>query len=158
MGSLSVGTSAPGWDSSIAAMLAMPSSLKSKVTKNGRTLAEPLAREIRAEGASQGSHAASVARTLKSSTRGGVPVVIASGKPYTLGAEFGGQHRRTTYASTSPLGRRYLILQRRTTMQFRPHKGQAGYFFTPTISAGGRGRAVVLHAWAELLREVIREF
>jgi hypothetical protein len=89
--------------------------------------------------------------------KGGVPSVTAGGKPYTMGAEYGGRHRHTTHYSTSRLGRRYLIVQRASTMQFRPHRGQEGYFFTPTISHG-RGREAVLNAWGTLVDDVLREF
>jgi hypothetical protein len=139
-------------------MRAMPSQLKTQVSKRGRDLAEPVAREIRAAGHAQGSHAARVADTVKSGMKAGVPTVTARGKPYTLGSEWGGRIRTKTYYSRSPLGKRYLIVGRHTTMQFRPHRGQEGYWFTPTISAGGRGRTAVLQAWADLVDEVIGEF
>lgn len=155
--SLSLAASAPGWESSIKAMRAMPRELKTQVNRKGRTLAEPVAAALRAEGHSQGSHAASVASTVQSSMRAGVPAVTARGKPYTAGSEWGGRHRRRTYYSTSPLGRRYLIVTRHTTMQFRPHRGQEGYWFTPTVQEG-KGREACLQAWAALVDDVLRTF
>jgi hypothetical protein len=157
MAGLSIAASAPGWESSIKAMRSMPRELKTQVSRRGRTLAEPLAREIRAEGHSQGSHARRVADTVKSGMKAGVPSVSAGGKPYTMGSEWGGGIRRTTYYSTSRLGRRYLVVQRSTTKQFRPYKGKQGYWFTPTIQHGA-GREVVLKAWADLVDQVLREF
>jgi hypothetical protein len=158
MAGLSIAASAPGWESSIRAMRAMPRELKTQVSKRGRTLAEPLAKEIRTAGKAQGSHTARVADTVKSGMKAGVPSVTAGGKPYTMGSEWGGGRRRTTYYSTSPRGRRFLVVGRHTTRQFRPYKGHAGYWFTPELEAGSRGREAVLDAWAELVDDVLREF
>jgi hypothetical protein len=157
MAGLNIAASAPGWDSTVRAMRSLPTNLKREVSKQGRTLAEPLAREIRAAGHAQGSHAARVADTVKSGMRSGVPTVTAKGKPYTMGSEYGGGVRRTTYTSTSPLGRRYLIVARHSTRQFRPFKGREGYWFTPTAQEG-RGRDAVLKGWATIIDDVIAEF
>lgn len=155
MPGLNVGASAPGWEASIKALASVPREIKTEVSRNGgRTLAEPLAREIRAEGHSQGSHAARVADSVKSGMRAGAPSVTAGGKPYTMGSEWGGGLRTTTYYSTSRLGRRYLVVRRHTTKQFRRFKGKEGYWFTPTIQEG-RGRDAVLKAWGELVDDVI---
>lgn len=158
MAGLSLAASTPGWDSSIRAMRAMPREIKTETSRRGRDLAEPLARELRAAGHAQGSHAARVADTVKSGMRAGTPTVVARGKPYTMGSEWGGGILRRTYYSTSRRGRRYLIVQRHTTRQFRPHRGQEGYWFTPTFSAGGPGRETVLRAWAELVDRIISGF
>jgi hypothetical protein len=155
--SLSLAASAEGWESSIKAMRSLPRTLKTEVSRRGKTLADPLAREVRAVGHAQGSHAARVADTVKSGIRAGVPTVTAGGKPYTMGSEWGGGIRRTTYVSHSRLGRPYLVVQRHTTRQFRPYRGKQGYWFTPTIQHG-KGREVVLRAWADLVDQVIREF
>lgn len=155
MAGMNVAASAPGWESSIRAMKAMPASVKREVSRRSRTLAEPLAKEIRAVGHQQGSHAARVADTVKSGARSGVPTVTATGKPYTMGSEYGGGRRRTTYSSTSPLGRRFLVVQRATTRQFRPFRKQ-GYWFTETAQRG-RGRDAVLNAWGNLVDDVIKD-
>ncbi len=157
MAGLNVAASAPGWESSIKAMRALPRTIKADVTRRGRDLAEPLAKEIRAVGHSQGSHAARVADTVKSGMKAGVPSVTAGGKPFTFGSEYGGGKRRTTYYSTSPLGRRYMIVARHSTRQFRPHKGTEGYWFGPTAREG-RGRDAVLKAWAKLVDDAIADF
>lgn len=155
MPSLSIGATAPGWEASIRALASVPREIKTEVSRRGgRELAEPLAREIRAEGHSQGSHAARVADRVRSSMKAGAPTVTASGLPYVMGSEYGGGFRRTSYYSTSRLGRRYLIVGRHTTRQFRPHRGREGYWFTPTIREG-RGRDAVLEGWARLVQDVI---
>lgn len=156
-GGLNLAASAPGWESSITAMHAMPRELKTKVSQKGRKLAEPVAKEVRAAGHSQGGHAARVAGQVVSTVKAGVPTVKATGLPYVAGSEWGGRHRHTTYYSTSPRGRRYLIVARATTMQFRAHKGREGYWFTPTVQEG-KGREACLQAWAELVGEVLRDF
>lgn len=154
--SINMGLSAPGWTGTINAVRALPREIKTEVSRRGRRLAEPLAREIRAEAASQGSHAAGVAPTVKAGMKAGIPSVKAGGKPYTMGAEFGGRIRRTTHYQTHRTTRtRYIVVQRRSTMQFRPHRGQEGYFFWPTI----RDRSdVVLKPWRELVDDVIAGF
>lgn len=157
MAGLSVAASSPGWETSIRTMRSMPRAVKTEVSRRGRSLAEPLAREIRTVGHSQGSHAARVADTVKSGMKAGVPSVTAGGLPYTMGSEWGGGRRQRTYYGISPLGRRYLIVQRHTTRQFRPYKGQTGYWFTPTVQEG-RGREAVLQAWADLVDDVLRTF
>lgn len=156
MAGMNVAASAPGWDSSIRAMRAMPATLKREVTRQSRTLAEPLAREIRAAGHAQGSHAARVADTVRSTARSGVPTVSATGKPFTMGSEYGGGRRRRTYYSTSRAGRRYLVVQRATTKQFRVFRKQ-GYWFTETAQRG-RGRDAVLLSWAKLVDDIIQDF
>jgi hypothetical protein len=157
MAGLSIAASAPGWETSIKSMKAMPRSLKSEVSRQGRHLAEPLAREIRAEGKRQGSHAGRVADTVKSGMKAGVPTVTAGGPPFTMGSEWGGGHRRTTYNSRSRLGRRFLVVQRHTTRQFRSFRGKTGWWFTPTIS-DSHTRKLVLKAWADLVDDVVRKF
>lgn len=158
MPGLSLAASSPGWETSIRAMKSMPRTLKTEVSRRGRTLAEPLAREVRAVGNAQGSHAGRVADTVKSGMKAGVPSVTAGGGlPFTMGSEWGGGRSTKTYYGTSRLGRRYLIVQRHTTRQFRPYKGQTGYWFTPTVQQG-RGREAVLQAWADLVDEVLRTF
>lgn len=155
MASLNVGASAPGWDASIRALASVPREIKSEVSRRGgRQLAEPLAREIRAEGHRQGSHAGAVAGSVRSGMRSGAPSVQAGGPPFTMGSEWGGGIRRTSYYSTSPLGRRYIVVARHTTRQFRTFRGGRGYWFTPTIQEG-RGRDAVLRAWADLVDDVI---
>lgn len=156
MGSLSIAATSPGWQSTIRAMRALPSEVKRETSRRAIDLARPLADKIAMEGRRQGSHAASVADTVKASTRGGVPSIRAGGKPYTLGSEFGGGSRRTTYYSTHRTsGRRYLIVQRRSTAQFRPHRGREGYWWFPTIRDDSD---LVLQKWREIVDSVLRDY
>lgn len=156
MGSLSIAASTPGWATSINAIRAMPREVKSEVSRQGRRLAEPLADELRRDGVGQGSHAARVAGKVRSTVKAGVPAVSASGLPYVSGSEYGGGLRRTTYYSTSRRGRRYLVVARHTTRQFRPFRGTEGYWWNPTLR--GPGTAKVLEAWARLVDDVMRRF
>lgn len=157
MGTLNVGAAAPGWDSTIRAMQALPRDVKREVARNGgRELAEPLAREIRTAGRSQGSHAGAAADTVQSGMRSGVPVVKAGGKlPFTQGAEWGGGIRRRTYWTRSPRGTRYVVTLRHTTAQFRPWRRQ-GYWFWGTVNTG-RGADAVMRAWRDVVDRVLRE-
>jgi hypothetical protein len=156
MASLSIAASAPGWESSITAMRAMPRNIKSEVSRRGRDLAEPLAVELRAAGHAQGSHANRVADHVKSGMRAGMPTVTAKGLPYIMGSEYGGGHRRTTYFSTSPRGKQYVVVRRATTRQFAPYVGKTGKWWNPTIFEGD-GSTAVLEAWADLVEDVIRK-
>lgn len=149
-----IAVTAPGWETTIAAFRALPADIKRQANADARKLSEPLAQTLKASGTSQGSHAAAVAQRVRSSTSGGVPAVVASGLPYVLGSEWGGGTRTTTYYSTSRTGRRYLIVQRHTTRQFRPHNTD-GYWWTPELKANGAGRAAVLRGWAAIVDEVI---
>lgn len=150
-----VGVTAPGWDTTIAAFRSMPADLKREVSRQSRTLSEPLATVLRASGSAQGSHAGAVARNVQSSTRGGVPAVQASGLPYVMGSEYGGGLRTHTYYGTSRLGRRYLIVARHTTRQFRPFVGKRGYWWTPELEGNGAGRAAVMRGWSAIIDDVI---
>jgi hypothetical protein len=156
MAGLSIAAQAPGWESTVRAMRAMPASIKREASRRGRDIAEPLAKEIRAAGHAQGSHAARAADKVKSGMKGGAPSVTSRGLPYIMGSEYGGGIRRSTYYSTSRLGRRYLIVGRHTTRQFRAFKGKEGYWFTPQLTAGSPGREAVLDAWAKLIDDVMR--
>lgn len=159
MAGLSVGVSAPGWEQSIRTMRSMPAEIKREVRIRGRTVAAPLAAEIRSVGISQGSHAAGAASTVKPTVKNGVPAVVASGKPYTMGAEFGGKspRRRATYTTISRRGNAYQIRDRRTTQQFRPFTGPDGYWFFKTMKSS-RGKTLVLREWARIVDDVCRGF
>ena len=98
---------------------------------------------------------ATVAATITSGMKAGVPTVSGGGLPYTKGAEFGGRIRRTTHYSTSPRGTRYIVVLRRSTQQFRPHRGREGYFFWPTVRDSSE---VVLKPWRELVDDVVAGF
>ena len=155
MGNLNIAASTPGWATSINSVRALPREVKTAISRKGRNLAEPLARELRAAGVADGSHAARVAERVRSSMKAGAPSITASGLPYVMGSEYGGGVRRTTYYSTSPRGKRFLVVARHTTRQFRTFRGSRGYWWNPTLFEDGNGREAVLQAWADLVDEVI---
>lgn len=158
MAGLSVGITAEGWEDSIRTMRALPSDVRREVSRRGRPIiADPVARMMKSEGGSQGRHAAAVARTVKTGMRNGQPTIKAGGPPYTLGSEFGGRKsRKVAYATTSRLGKRYVVV-RRTTMQFLTHRGQEGYWFFPTIR-DGKGQQAMMRGWSELVETVFSEW
>jgi hypothetical protein len=149
-----IGIRADGWDSTIAAFRSMPASLKREVGRQSRDLAAPLAKELAASGRAEGSHAGGVAPNVKAGSRGGLPTVVASGKPYVTGSEFGGNAGTKTYYSRSKTGRRYLIVGRHTSRQFTPFVGQRGKWWGPTLDSSS-GRGAVLEAWAKVVHDVI---
>lgn len=157
-GGLDMAVKTPGWETSIRGLRAMPAEVRKEVTRRGRTvIAEPVAREIKNEGQSQGRHARAVARTVKTSMRNGQPGISAGGPPYTLGSEFGGdKSRKIGYPTRSPNGTRYIV-RRRTTMQFLPHQGREGYWFFPTVREG-RGQQQMMQGWSELVETVFRDW
>jgi len=70
-------------------------------------------------------------------TRDGID--LAGGQGSGLGAtlfdggEYGGRKsKKVTYATRSPLGKAYIV-NRRTTMMFKPWLGKTGYWFWPTV-------------------------
>lgn len=89
---------------------------------------EPLAAAARVDAVSQGSHAARVAPTIK--TRVSSLSTGSAGVPYWAGAVFGGQKdAKRTYIGRR--GDRRFVVRRRTTMQFRPHRGRNPYVLFP---------------------------
>ena len=83
-----------------------------------------------------GSTAAHVAPSI---TGGGgttwAGVKFGSGQPAAMGAEFGGQGRPTT-------------------MQFRPHLGNTGYFIYPTIR---RDNEFITETWTDAITDLMRK-
>lgn len=147
------------FDTTIRAMHAMPAFIKREVAKEGRGLAEPLARAIAAAGARGARQSPLVAATSKAGFSRGVATVKAgqSGLAAALakGAEFGGGDRRTTYWTRSRAGNPYVVT-RATTRQFGlPHTGTKGRWFYPTVRARGD---LVLKPWSELVDRVIAGF
>jgi hypothetical protein len=138
----------------IRSMRKLPVAVKREVNKQGAHLAEPLAVEIRHVGLTQGSHAGRVADTVKATMKDGVPAVTAGGPPYTMGSEWGGQHRYRI-VNAPVYGRMPLRpYMKHTTMQFRPHIGNEGYWFSPTLRSS-RGLRAVLEAWRDVVDEVL---
>ena len=112
---------------------------KSRAELRKRVKAEiedPLAGKIRR--AANGPHGRLAASTVK--TTGGSKPAIWLGRGSGLaadvafGSEFGGQKsKKVQHLMTSRTRARRYIIQRRTTMQFRPHLGQRGYWMSPTM-------------------------
>jgi len=146
--------------STLAAARALPSDLKRKVAREGKTLAQPLADAVERKARSQGKIASIAGASTKATIRQAAPAVVLGGgsglaSKLVFGAEFGGGVKRLTYYSRSSTGARYLITLRHTTRHFRPHKGATGYFFWPTIRAEGD---LVLKPWADSLDKAIAEW
>lgn len=141
------------WAATVRKVKALPRELKTTISRRGRRIADPLAREVRS--AQMGSSEAMVRRmagTTKGTVRAGIPTVVTGGQPYAIGAEFGGQRKRKTHYSTSRLGRRYIVVLRRSTMQFRQHRGTEGYEVYPAVREAG---PLLRKEFEDLIAEVI---
>lgn len=105
-----------GLDELIAALKTVDPELVKEIKKANREAAKTLKTRAERRGRSLGSVAAKAAPQLGLSAGQASAGVKLDGDavPYILGAEFGGRGRRTT-------------------MQFKPHRGQAGYFVFPTL-------------------------
>ena len=71
--------------------------------------------------------------TLKAGGRGGLASTL------TPGGEYGGRKRgKRSYVGRSPKGTPY-VMRRRATQQFKPHLGNRGYWFWPTVREDLKG-------------------
>ena len=108
----------------LALLKTMPRQFNADVRKTvTRQVAGPAAKRIAAAGAASEKQSAAAAKTVKAAFDR-VPTIRAAGSRRVtkhatggdifFGAEFGGRGRKTT-------------------MQFRPHRGRTGYWFYPTM-------------------------
>ena len=114
----------------------LPGILQKTIAKRARDLAEPLADDIKRAQSAAGSHSGRMATTTQAVVIGGLPGVISGGSlPYAMGAEYGGQRKVNEYMRAPVYGRAVSsVYSKRTTMQFRPHRGTTGYEFWPTVN------------------------
>lgn len=136
--SLNVGLEVEGLPEMFKRIRALPKTAQQELREAAMDIAEDEARRIRAAAGSDSRQAAAIAPFIKA-RRDRVPAISAGGKRKAgvsggaqagqvfFGAEFGGQGRpRLVKAGAG-------FTEKRVTMQFRPHSGNEGYFFFPTL-------------------------
>lgn len=134
----------------------LPRAVKSELRKDALQIAKPLADAVRAaQRGSSEKHANRMAATTRATVSQGLPTVRSGGLPYSVGAEFGGGLKVKSYTSTSPLGTRYVIVGRHTTMQYRRHRGTEGYEIYPTVREDSQA---VLRGFEDVVDRVIDEY
>ncbi len=112
-----------------------------KLPKEVRDLSDDLVREIPAFVARETRSAASTAAEVKAAT-----TIKSQKNTVSLGG--GGKKNR---AGSMALGTEFGGRGRKTTQQFRVHRGRDGYFFWPTIRANSE---VIKKMWDDLLEKV----
>lgn len=138
--SLSIGVEVEGLPSMWKRLNALPKTAQQEMREAAMAIADDEAARIRNAASSDSRQAAAIAPFIKA-RRDRVPAISAGGKRRAgvsggalageifFGAEFGGQHHKAR--TTTGRGGGFVI--KRTTMQFRPHRGHEGYFFFPTL-------------------------
>jgi len=126
---------------------ALPKTAQAEIRAQAQAIADEEAVKIRTAAVGSSAQAAAVAPFIKA-RRDRVPAIVAGGPAKAkvsggatrgeifFGAEFGGQARKTT-------------------MQFRPHKGREGYFFYPQLRQDSDR---MVERWLGVVRAVEREW
>lgn len=136
----------------------LPDDASKELRDRSVKLAETIAEKVRAAGKSEGRQAAAVAATVRPA-RDRVPAVQAGGTRrlgrrrapafgLLFGSEFGMNRRSGWYAAPRFEGTgRY--------SQYKPHRGQRGYWFFPTVE-GEQDR--INREWTQAADAVVRRF
>lgn len=122
------------------AMAALDNEVAKATRRRMKTeVVDPLAKKVKAKGSSLSRLDAKAARSVK--TRGGAKPAIIGGantskdRVVFYGSEFGAHSNKyVTYIGR--VGNWRGVVKRRTNRAYRPHRGQEGYWFHPTIEEG----------------------
>ncbi len=162
--SLSIGIEIEGLPEMFKRIRALPKTAQEELRAAAMDIAEDEARRIRAAAGADSKQAAAIAPFIKA-RRDRVPAISAGGKRKAgvsggaqagqifFGAEFGGHARRAQVVKTGATRSGFVIKQ--TTQQFRPHTGNEGYFFFPTLR---RDQDRMLDRYEMALRAIEREW
>ncbi len=123
-----------GLDETMAKFRALPSDVKKAADDQVRAVAKFVASEATSAASTKAEHKA--ATTIK-----------AQKASVTLGG--GGKNNR---AGSMALGTEFGGRGRKTTQQFRPHRGRDGYFFWPSIRANS---STIKQMWDDLVDEAL---
>jgi len=132
-----------GLDALQARVKAWPERIDAELAKQVEAEVRPMVSHMSGKASAIGGAAMVAARSLGiSATANGMTVSAGdSGLSGLLlhGGEFGGRKRpKVSYATRSRSGTAYFVF-RRTTQQFKPHLGNRGYWFWPTVRADLKG-------------------
>ena len=162
--SVTIGMEVEGLPSLFRRVNALPKTAQQELREAAMDIAEDEARRIRSAAAGDSRQAAAIAPFIKARRDRG-PAISAGGKRKAgvsggaqagqifFGAEFGGKARRAESVKTSAARRGFVIKQ--TTQQFRPHTGNEGYFFFPTLR---EDQDRMLKRYERALRAIEREW
>ncbi len=136
-GGLKSGLYIEGLGETIAAFKRLPKDVRDEADEQVRAIAQMIASETRS--------AASTAAENKAAD-----TIKAQKNSVSLGG--GGKRNR---AGNMALGTEFGGRARKTTQQFRPHRGKDGYFFWPTIRANS-GRIVQM--WDDVMDRAVERW
>ena len=126
----------PGWRAFQSKIRRAPPELEKTLRRAAPQIARPLAKKVQAaqRASSERQVSSRMAPTTKAISVGGLPAIVSgAGVPFAMGAEYGGQ-RRVNRGAWPVYGKKPRArYAKRTTMQFRRHRGREGYEIWPTI-------------------------
>lgn len=125
-----------GLDETLRKFRALPKDVKKGADEQVRAVAKFVAEETRKAASTPAERKAmSTIKSQKASVSLGGGGKKSRPGNMALGTEFGGRGRKTT-------------------MQFRPHRGRDGYFFWPTIRANS---SKIKQMWDDLVDDLLKE-
>lgn len=154
---LTVNLHLAGARETLAALRTLPKDASKELRDASKRIADDIAEKVKTAAVAEGRQARVLARTVKAH-RDRVPVVVAGGMTrlgrhrvpaYTLlfGSEFGMNRRTGWYARER--------FRASTGRQYKPHRGQQGRWFFPTVEAE---QAEISRQWREAADSVIAKF
>lgn len=157
--SLTIPIRIEGVRETLAAFREMPKEASNALRDRSQELARTVADRVRAAGEAEGRQAAALAKTVKA-MRDRVPVIQVGGtrkigrqgEPawgLVFASEFGMNARSGWYAGpeyNDGVG---------MASQYKPHRGQQGYWIFPTVE---RSEREISEAWHQVADDILREF
>jgi len=137
--------SVTGLDEVLRALDKLPRDAEREARAGAVRISRRLAVLIRAAARTSDRQSARAGRTVRTATNGLTPSVIAGPHPLLFGSNFGALGRFGWYSN-----RRYRSSRPR---QFRPHRGQADYWF---FSTAERSDAELAQEYQEIADSIIR--
>lgn len=143
-----LGISTPDADATIKRLRGLPKELNSEIRQAAKKIVNAEVPRLVARARSSSKQAAAVAGTIRAKSdrlpaivAGGARKVSMSGRKQAadqifFGAEFGGARRKTT-------------------QQFRPHRGKTGYFLYPQLRADADD---IMADWDDTVNDLIDRF
>lgn len=147
MPAVKIGVPVDGLRPMLDRIRALPKTAQNEVREAAQAIADDEAQRLRAAGSRAGGLAARVAPTIKS-RRDRIPAIVGGGAKRVgddgqgrsgdlfFGAEFGGQGRRTT-------------------QQFKPHRGTDGYWFFNQLRDD---QDRMMQRWMQVVDAIAREW
>ena len=155
-GAISASVQFTGWREFRAKIDRSGPELERTLRRSAAQIARPMAKKVKAAqlASSERQVSSRMAPTTKATSDRGLPAVVSgAGVPFAMGAEYGGQ-RRVNLVGQPVYGRPPSRLYRkRSTMQFRPHRGRTGYEIWPTIR---KNQAAVVEGYQKAFERALQ--